>query len=172
MSDSGSRRTLVIGLGNPLMGDDGFGLAVLARLENRWRLPPEVELVDGGTWGMRLLPLIEEADQVLLLDAIDRGSPPGAPLVLEGEQVPRQLSLKLSPHQIDLREVLALSAIRGTLPAELAAVGAQPAEVSLGMELSPLLAERVPEVAALAVRVLESWGHACRPTDEAAPCTS
>jgi hydrogenase maturation protease len=86
--------------------------------------------------------------------------------------VPRQLSLKLSPHQIDLREVLALSALRGTLPAELAAVGAQPAEVCLGTELSPVLAERVAEVAGLAVRVLESWGHACRPTEETASCTS
>lgn len=163
--------TLVIGLGNALMGDDGFGLAVLAQLEHHWVLPSEIELVDGGTWGMRLLPLIEEANQVLLLDAIDAGSPPGTPCVLEGEQIPRRLSLKLSPHQIDLREILALGAMRGTLPTRLAAVGAQPADVSLGAGLSPALAERVGEVASLAVRILESWGHACHP-GEGATCTS
>ena len=107
--------TLVIGLGNPLMGDDGFGLAVLAELRERWRMPDDVELVDGGTWGIRLLPLLDQADRVLFLDAVDRGAEPGTPFVLQGDELPRALCLKLSPHQIDLREVLALAALRGSL---------------------------------------------------------
>ena len=67
-------RTRVIGLGSPIMGDDGFGLAVLARLEERWELPEDVELVDGGTWGMTLLPTIEDSDHVLFIDAINTGA--------------------------------------------------------------------------------------------------
>ncbi|HEU5170159.1 MAG TPA: HyaD/HybD family hydrogenase maturation endopeptidase [Gemmatimonadales bacterium] len=168
MNEPRAARTLVIGLGNPLMGDDGFGLAVLARLRRDWVLPPEVELVDGGTWGMRLLPLIEEASQVLLLDAVDRGAPPGTPFLLEADELPRGLALKLSPHQIDLREVLALAALRETLPAELAAAGAQPAEIGMTTRLSDTLAARVDEVARLAVRRLGRWGHACRPAEAAA----
>ena len=62
-------RTLVIGLGNPLMGDDGAGVAALERLRDEWELPPEVELVDGGTWGMNLLPLVESAPRLILVDA-------------------------------------------------------------------------------------------------------
>jgi hydrogenase maturation protease len=161
--------TLVVALGNPIMGDDGFGLAVLAELREHWRVPPEVELVDGGTWGIRLLPLLEEAEQVLFLDAIDRAAEPGTPFVLRGEELPRALCLKLSPHQIDLREVLALASFRGTMPRELAAVGAQPADVVLRSGLSPALAARVRHVANLAVRTLESWGHVV-PLAQGAAC--
>lgn len=169
MSDGGSPRTLVIGLGNPLMGDDGFGLAVLAELGARWRVPREVELVDGGTWGIRLLPLIDGAERVLFLDAVDRAAAPGTPFVLQGEELPRALCLKLSPHQIDLREVLALASFRDTMPRVLAAVGAQPADVQLRSGLSPALAARVDEIARLAVRTLESWGHVV-PRAEGAAC--
>ena len=70
-------RTVVLGLGNMLMSDDGIGLAALARLQDDWFIPPQVELVDGGTWGMNLLPIIESADRVLVLDAIDSGAAPG-----------------------------------------------------------------------------------------------
>ena len=82
------RRTLVIGLGNPLMGDDGIGLAALEQLGGSRQLPGGVELVDGGTWGMNLLPLIEDADRVVFLDAIDAGHSPGALIELEREQLP------------------------------------------------------------------------------------
>jgi hydrogenase maturation protease len=163
MSDSPG--TLVIGLGNPLMGDDGFGLAVLAELRERWRMPDDVELVDGGTWGIRLLPLLDQAGRVLFLDAVDRGAEPGTPFVLQGDELPRALCLKLSPHQIDLREVLALAAFRGSMPAEVAAVGAQPADVQMRHGLSPALERRVPDVAGLAVQTLEAWGHAVGASD-------
>ena len=81
-----SESALVIGLGNPLMGDDGLGLAALERLAADWVLPPGVELVDGGTWGLNLLPLLEAADQVLFLDAVDVGKAPGEPVELTGER--------------------------------------------------------------------------------------
>jgi hydrogenase maturation protease len=155
----------VIGLGNPLMGDDGFGLAVLAELSERWRLPDDAELVDGGTWGIRLLPLLDGAERVLFLDAVDRGAEPGTPFVLRGAELPRALCLKLSPHQIDLREVLALASLRGSTPTELVAVGAQPAEVEMRHGLSPALERRVRHVAGLAVQTLAAWGHAVAASD-------
>jgi len=96
-------RTVVLGLGNLLMADDGVGLIALARLEEEWFVPRDVELVDGGTWGMNLLPVIEKADRVIFLDAIDLGDPPGTLIRLEDEEIPRFLGVKLSPHQIDLR---------------------------------------------------------------------
>ena len=99
---------VVLGLGNPLMGDDGVGLAALARLAEGWQLGGDVELVDGGTWGMSLLPTLEGAAAVVLLDAIHVDAAPGTPVRLEGDAVPAALALKVSPHQIDLREVLAV----------------------------------------------------------------
>jgi hydrogenase maturation protease len=158
MSEIGGE-TLVIGLGNPIMGDDGLGLAALERLQREWRLPADVHLADGGTWGMRLLPLIEGAEAVLLLDAIDAGRPPGELIVLGGEQLPRMFNHKLSPHQIDLREVLAIGELRGTLPARLAAVGLQPARVEMSTSLSPEVEGGLGRVVAATAARLAEWGH-------------
>jgi hydrogenase maturation protease len=155
-------RTRVIGLGSPIMGDDGFGLAVLARLGERWELPEDVELVDGGTWGMTLLPTIEDSDHVLFIDAINTGSAPGTVAVIEREQLPKYFMLKLSPHQIDIREVLAACELRGTLPEVTVAYGAQPDVIDMSTELSPALAARVDEVADLVGERLGRLGHACQ----------
>lgn len=155
-------RTRVIGLGSPIMGDDGFGLAVLARLGERWQLPEDVELVDGGTWGMSLLPTIEDSDHVLFLDAINTGSAPGTVAVIERDELPKYFMLKLSPHQIDIREVLAACELRGTLPDVTEAYGAQPETIDMSTELSPALAARVDEVADLVGARLGRLGHACQ----------
>jgi hydrogenase maturation protease len=153
---------LVIGLGNPLMGDDGLGLAALAALRERWTFEPEAELVDGGTWGMNLLYMIEDADRVLFLDAIDVGAPPGTLIVLERDRLPRLLGTKLSPHQIDLRDVLALAELRGTLPRDAVAMGFQPARVEMSTELSPMLRRGLPGLLRQVVARLEAWGHLAR----------
>lgn len=156
-------RTVVIGLGNPLMGDDGLGLAALERLRAAWSLPLEVTLVDGGTWGMSLLPEIEDADRLVLLDAIDVGAEPGTLLVLERDQIPRYLSTKLSPHEVDLRDVLALAELRGTLSPDTVAIGLQPAVVELSSEISDAVRARLDDCVSAVVRRLEQWGMPCLP---------
>jgi hydrogenase maturation protease len=155
-------RTVVLGLGNPLMGDDGLGLAVLGRLREEWDLPGGVELVDGGTWGMNLLPLIEDAPELVLVDAIRTGTPAGTVVELERDRLPRYLAHKLSPHQVDLKEVLALAEFRGTLPHRTVAIGAEPGAVELSLELSPALREAEEAVVLAVVARLERWGHGCR----------
>ena len=154
-------RTVVIGLGNTLMGDDGLGVAVLNRLKERWIVAPEVELVDGGTAGMCLLPIIEGARRVLLIDAIDLGAPAATRIRLERDRLPRYLATKISPHQIDLRDVLALAELRGTLPEEAVAIGAQPARLEMTTELSDIVGCRVDELVSDIVRQLGRWGHRC-----------
>jgi hydrogenase maturation protease len=142
------------------MRDDGIGLAALERLASAWEFPDDVELVDGGTWGLRLLPEIEDAERVLLIDAIDVGRPEGAVIVLERAEIPMFLSAKLSPHQVGVRDVLALAALRDRLPADTVAMGIQPARIELGTELSD---EAEASLAALLERVVERlalWGRA------------
>lgn len=154
--------TVVIGLGNPLMADDGVGLAALERLRAAG-VPDDVELVDGGTWGMNLLPVIESAARLLLIDAIDAGGAPGTLHVLERARIPRYLATKISPHQVDLRDVLALAELRRTLPDETVAIGLQPARVEMSCELSDAVRVRVDDLVAAVTRRLAAWGHGIRP---------
>ncbi len=158
---------VVVGLGNPIMGDDGIGLAALELLRDTWDLPAAVELVDGGTWGMTLLPLVESAQRILFLDAIRTGQPTGTPVTLRGAQIPRQVALKVSQHQIDLREVLAVAEFRGTLPPEMVAVGLEPATFELGDPMTPAVADGIDLVVRMAVDQLRAWGHDCRPRQSA-----
>ena len=159
----------VIGLGNPLMGDDGFGLVALARLRDEWTLEG-VELADGGTWGMSLLPLIEDAERLVLLDAIAAGATPGEVVVLERDRLPIYLTRKLSPHQVDLRDVLAVAEWRGKLPLETVAIGVQPQSVQMGLELSPAVDRAVEAAVGVVIERLLQWGHRCEPREPEASC--
>ncbi len=154
--------TVVIGLGNPLMGDDGLGLVALERLRATYEIGTDVELVDGGTWGMNLLPIIEDAARVILIDAIDVGAAPGTPARLEHARLPRYLATKISPHQVDLRDVLGLAELRGTLPNDTIALGLQPQRIKFGDGLSDIVRCGIDDLVALVVRELEERGHACR----------
>ncbi len=156
-----SSGTVVIGLGNPLMGDDGLGIVVARQLLSRTDLPDGVQVVDGGTWGLNLLPVIEDAERVLLVDAIDMAEAPGTLILLSRERLPRYLATKISPHQVDLRDVLALAELRGTLPEDTTAIGLQPQIVALGTALSPLIAGRMEELVSAVLDHLRAREPAC-----------
>jgi hydrogenase maturation protease len=154
-----NRRAVVVGLGNPLMGDDGLGLAALDRLRRRGAPGADIELVDGGTWGLRLLPVLEEADAAILLDAIDDGRRPGTLIVLEREDVPARLGHKLSAHEADLRELFALMALRGTLPQRLVAIGLQPERVEFGAPLSAAAESGLATIVSATLARLAAWEY-------------
>jgi len=145
------------------MGDDGLGLAALERLREGWRFDPPLHLLDGGTWGMNLLHEIEDADRVLLVDAINADRPPGTVIVLQREDLPRFFAMKLSPHQIDMKEVLAVAELRGNLPDQTVAAGVQPDRIELATDLSAAVRDGLPSLLDRIIRQLEDWGHAAHP---------
>jgi len=155
---------LVIGVGSPLMGDDGLGLAALEALREGWRFEPDLELMDGGTWGMNLLPFIESARRVLIIDAVRAGRAPGSCVRLEGDEIPRFFATKLSPHQIDLKEVLALAELRGTLPEQIVVLGLEPEVVEMSASLSPVVARGMPELLGRIHEQLGAWDYRSFPT--------
>lgn len=146
------------------MGDDGLGLAALEALRAGWTFEPELELMDGGTWGMNLLPFIESAPRVLILDAIRAGREPGAFIRLEDDEIPRFFATKLSPHQIDLKEVLALAELRGTLPEPTVVFGLEPAVVEMSASLSAPVRAGLPSLLTRVLEQLERWGYRATPT--------
>ena len=163
MSTIDGKEFVVVGLGNPIMGDDGLGLRALDLLALEWRVDDSTELVDGGTWGLNLIPSIEGARGVVFLDAIRTNNAPGTVVELRDDEIPRKLVTKLSPHEIDLREVLAVLQLRGTLPSQVSAIGVEPEHIDLHDGLSATVESRLREVVRLAVARLQSWGVPCEP---------
>jgi hydrogenase maturation protease len=159
------KTTVVLGAGSPLMGDDGLGVEVIQTLTERWQEGPGLRFLDGGVWGMRLLPYIEDADRLIVVDAIRAGEEPGAVVRLERHEIPRHMCTKLSPHQIDLGEVFAVAELRGRFPKEAVAIGIEPEMVQAYVPLSSVVRESVPHLIEAVERQLESWGHELQPRE-------
>ncbi len=149
---------LVLGLGNALMSDDSIGVRAVERLQQEYRFPEGVKVVDGGTLGLDLLPFIEETDQLLIIDALEMKAEPGSVFRLEGEEVPRAFASKLSVHQMGLQDLLAVADLQGYSPRELVFWGVQPASIEMTMELSPAVAAAMDELVQSVVDELDKWG--------------
>ena len=150
--------TLVLGLGNLVMQDDGAGVHVVRHLCERYRFPEDISIVDGGTLGLDLLPMFEGVDRLIVVDAVDCGVEPGGLVRLAGDDVPVALATKVSPHQMGLKDLLAVADLQGILPGEVVLIGIQPASTEMGMELSPGVSSGMAGVEALVLEELAGWG--------------
>lgn len=150
---------LVLGIGNILWADEGFGVRATEALHAGWRCPDGVVLMDGGTLGLNLLPHVEAARRVLVFDAVDYGLPPGSLKVLRDDEVPAWGARKLSPHQNGFNDVLALAQLHGRAPAHVVAIGVQPQTLDdFGGSLTAPVRARLDEAVRLAVAQLADWG--------------
>jgi hydrogenase maturation protease len=132
--------TVVIGLGNVVMSDDGLGVHAVARLRVRFQIPDEVELVEGGTAGLLLLPYLADARRAIIIDAIDTGAAPGTPLRLDGADWQSMFAERMSVHDVGLADLLGAAALSGGWPEQLVIHGCQPAFTGIGTELSEVVA--------------------------------
>lgn len=163
-------RLLVLGLGNLLCRDDGLGVTAVAMLTRRWRAPAEVRVLDGGTLGLSLLPWIEDAEQVILVDAIRLDEPPGTLVRLEGEQeVMRAAASRLSVHQIGVADLLDGALLRERLPEKLVLLGIVPERIDLGLTKSPQVEKALPALVDLIVGEAAALGARFAPLPEIAP---
>lgn len=137
-------KRVVLGVGNTIMGDEGVGVRCVEWLASR--LPPDVLAVDGGTSTHELLGDLEDADVLIIVDAIVTTEPPGTILRLEGDRIPKAFSNKFSPHQHGINDLLANLELLGRSPKRLVLFGIAPERIELGMELSPAVEAVVPEV--------------------------
>jgi hydrogenase maturation protease len=151
-------RIIVLGLGNTLNRDEGLGVHCLQPLQERLEDFPAIDVLDGGVLGLDLLPLVESCSHLLILDAVDARKPPGTIVELSRKEIPLFSRFKLSWHQVTFQEVLQFAEVRGNLPEHLHLVGAQPADISTGFGLSPVITPLVPEIANRVVAVLKKWG--------------
>lgn len=151
--------TLVLGVGNLLMSDEGVGVHVIRMLVENYQLPEEVQVLDGGTLGMDLLYYLEGAENLILIDAVEAGKEPGTLVRLEGDDVPAFLSMKMSPHQIGVPDMLAAARLKDVFPKRLVLWGIQPELLEIGLDLSPTIAAKVDTIIQHVLEQLETWGH-------------
>ena len=151
---------LVLGIGNVLWADEGFGVRAVEALHQRYTFAEAVTVMDGGTQGLYLLPYVQACDRLLVIDAIDYGLAPGSVHVVRDDAVPSFMGAKkMSLHQTGFQEVLAAAQLLGWQPQKVMLVGVQPSVLDdYGGSLRPEIAARIDEVIRLVVDELASWG--------------
>jgi hydrogenase maturation protease len=135
---------LVLGLGNMLLEDDGIGSAAVTMLNTRYDAPPGVRVYDGGTLGLSLLPYVQEADAVILVDAVKTDALPGALVRLDGSDVGPAVATRLSPHQVGVSDLLDGARWLDQYPHHVVLLGLVPASMDLSVELSPRVRQALP----------------------------
>ncbi|MBU6259309.1 MAG: HyaD/HybD family hydrogenase maturation endopeptidase [Burkholderiales bacterium] len=167
--DGQSDSIVVLGIGNLLWADEGFGVRCVEALQRQWQFAHRVALVDGGTQGLYLIQHVQSARRLLIFDAIDYGLAPGTLKLVENDEVPRFMGAKkMSLHQTGFQEVLALAQFTGHYPRELLLIGCQPEELDdYGGSLRPAVRRALDDALALGVARLRAWGADPRPRPQA-----
>ncbi len=151
-------RTVILGIGNTILSDEGVGVRAAEALQAAFHIPEDVEVIDGGTAGMELLDPLTGVDLLLVLDAVKAKRAPGELVVLAGKEVPVFFRAKLSPHQVSICDVLASLEFAGSPPKDIVLIGVEPESFELGMELTPRIAAAVPAMVARAQAELAQRG--------------
>ena len=137
---------LILGLGNVLLEDDGVGGAAISQLLDEFHVPAGVRVCDGGTLGLSLLPYLDMADAVILVDAIQASGAPGSLVRLDGDEVPPAVATRLSPHQVGVADLLDGARWLERYPTRVVLLGIVPASMNLVVGLSPRVRASLAEL--------------------------
>lgn len=158
MRKESSDRVVVLGVGNTLLQDDGAGIHVTESLRDRQAEFPQLDIIDGGTIGLSLLPTIEDAAAVIVVDAAELGQPAGSLCIFHNEEIDRHLARgRRSVHEVALADLFAAAAIRGRCPARRALIGIQPACIEWGLEPTPSVQQAISLACAQVEELLRGW---------------
>lgn len=169
----GTPKVLIIGIGNLLWADEGFGVRAVEAMHRLYKWPENVRLMDGGTQGLYLVQHVREADILIVFDAVDYGLPPGTIKLVEGDEVPKFLGAKkISLHQTGFQEVLATAELLGGATQHLYLIGVQPVELDdFGGSLRDEMKARIGPAIQHAIDFLARFGISGRLRDQPLPET-
>ncbi|MCG2721396.1 MAG: HyaD/HybD family hydrogenase maturation endopeptidase [Thermodesulfovibrionales bacterium] len=151
--ESEKKKILILGIGNILLKDEGIGVCVAEKMKDM-QLPPDVEVMDGGTGGLDLLYYIEGREKVIVVDAVKAGAPPGTLFRFTDNDLAGKKGFIRSAHGIDFSDVVAIAGFQGIKP-EILFLGIEPEDITAGMELSPKIAENVPILINIVMKELD-----------------
>lgn len=149
MTNNGCAKTVVLGMGNLLLSDEGVGVHAACSLLEHGGLPAGTEVLSVGTALLDALPAIEKADRIIILDAMKANGPPGTVYRIPFDECKHPQTIA-SLHGFDLSRVLALAG-REDSP-EVLVFGVEPAQISWSMDLSELVSAAIPELIAAVYR--------------------
>jgi hydrogenase maturation protease len=156
-------KIIVLGIGNILLTDEGFGVRVIEKLYDTYEFPENVSIVDGGVLGINLLGVIAEARHLIVVDAVKNKQAPGTVYRLEKEELPERILLKNSLHQTDFLETLTLCQAIDKVPETTVVLGVEPQDITThSVEMTPAVAARVDEMMDRVIEELERLGVTCR----------
>lgn len=151
-------RILVLGVGNTLLRDEGIGVRVTDSLKSNPDLDPAINIVDGGTLGLSLLPEVENASALIVIDAAEIDERPGHLRVFEASEMDKQLGgKKRSVHEVAVFDLLAAAALTGNLPNDRALIAIQPAATDWGLDPSPEVQQAIPKACMAVSSLIERW---------------
>jgi hydrogenase maturation protease len=158
---SQSKKVLVMGIGNTLLQDDGIGVHVTELFKSTRDFDPNLSVLDGGTIGLSLLPDIEDADAVIIVDASEIGERPGTMRIFRDGEIDRQLSGKRrSVHEVALYDLFSAAAIRGRSPEQRVLIAIQPASTEWGLDPTPDVKAAIPLACETINTLTRGWQHA------------
>ena len=153
---------MILGIGNILYCDEGFGVRVVEEMQRRYQFPDNVQLVDGGVLGFNLLAVISKADHLIVVDAVRNKGNPGDLYRLDGEAIPKRIRAKNSLHQIDFLEALTLCQALGKVP-ETVIIGVEPEDIETqSLEFTAPVQTKVDPVIDMVLAELDRLGAACK----------
>lgn len=161
-------KALVLGIGNLLWADEGFGIRAVEYLHAHYQFPDNVQLLDGGTQGIYLVQHVEETEVLVVFDAIDYGLAPGTLKRVENDAVPHFMGAKkMSLHQTGFQEVLAMAQLLGRYPRHLLLIGVQPVELDdFGGSLRPAVKAQIGPAIQMALGYLTQRGIHAMPREQ------
>lgn len=147
----------ILGVGNILMKDEGFGVRVVEELLRQYSFPEHVQVLDGGTLGMELLRFLIGTDKLILVDAVSGGLPPGSFYQFNHDEVKAYFKEKVSMHELGIQDVLGVMEVLEKPAKEIRILGIQPLTIEVGLELTPIVAEAVDLVVEKLLAILKEW---------------
>ncbi len=151
------KQITVLGIGNILLQDEGFGVKIIEELQRRYRFADNLQLIDGGTLGMDLLRFITGTTNLLVVDAIDGGGAPGVLYRFTNDEVKAYFRNKVSLHELGIKDVLAVLEVLDEPIAEVVIIGVQPQVLELGLELTPIVASMMDKTIDAVIDQLKEW---------------
>ncbi|CCH48643.1 HyaD/HybD family hydrogenase maturation endopeptidase [Pseudodesulfovibrio piezophilus] len=166
------KKILILGVGNILYTDEGFGVRVAEELDQKYQFSPNVEILDGGTLGLRLMGPIMDADYLIIIDIVLNEGAPGDMFRLLGNDLQKACAFKNSMHQTDLLDTLAQCSLMGKVPDDVILYGIEPVNYKdMSAALTPELEARIPEVMETVLKEVEKAGGTYTLRTETNPAT-